>query len=464
MKVKKYQASEERTILMAMIVHTQVLDRIVRHLGESKPFNSKWSNLIAKWCMDHHRKYGRAPRRSIETYFSRFAQGTKDQDTVDVVETFLGGLSDDYKGAAKETNVEYVVDLASAYFRKVRLEQTLRGVEAALELNDPESAEASVMGYRKVEFSSKDWLNPFDDEVIKRALEKKEDQVLIRFPGALGEFVNQFFERDSFISFAGPEKRGKSYWLNEVVWQAVRQRRRVLYYITGDMSERQMMRRLLVRAARRPLSAGTYRKPKRIKVKDGKVRVLSEEIVFKELTAAAASKAMQEVLAKTATKQSRLRIKVLESSTLAASDIERDIEELAKTEDWVPDVVVVDYADILLAEPHSKSFDYRHQINETWKVMRRISQKFHLLFVTATQTAATSYDSPRIKKGDFSEDKRKAAHVTGMLGINQTSDEKLQGVYRLNWVVLRDGIWTDSQEVTCAGNLALACPCIISTL
>ena len=146
---------------------------------------------------------------------------------------------------------------------------------------------------------------------------------------------------------------------------------------------------------------------------------------------------------------------------MSAGDIERDIAIFFK-EGWEPDVIVIDYADILKPEAHCKTWEYRQQINETWKVLRRISQTFHILVVTATQTSASSYNSPTIKKTDFSEDKRKAAHITGMLGINQTSEEKSQGIYRLNWVFLRDGAWTDTQVVYTAGQLALACPCVIS--
>ena len=78
--------------------------------------------------------------------------------------------------------------------------------------------------------------------------------------------------------------------------------------------------------------------------------------------------------------------------------------------------------------------------------------------------AARGYDAWVLRKKDFSEDKRKNAHVTGLIGINQTSEEKQFGIYRLNWVALRDGKWSDSQVIWTAGNLAVANPCMVSTL
>ena len=133
-------------------------------------------------------------------------------------------------------------------------------------------------------------------------------------------------------------------------------------------------------------------------------------------------------------------------------------------------MVVIDYADLLGVEEHTKRQDVRHQMNASWMTMRRIALTYHCLVVTATQTAATAYNSWIIRKKDFSEDKRKNAHVTGMIGINQSEksddgqpSEKELGVYRLNWVVLRGGGWPESKVVWTAGNLAVACPCIISS-
>ena len=172
---------------------------------------------------------------------------------------------------------------------------------------------------------------------------------------------------------------------------------------------------------------------------------------------------MGELLNKTGAAKSRLRLKCCGGSSLSATDIENDVRTFIQ-QGWIPDVVVADYADLLAPEPFTKNQEYRHQVNESWKIMRRVSQNHHLLFVTATQAAASSYASSVIRKTDFSEDKRKNAHVTGMLGINQTTEEKKLGIYRLNWVFLRDGAWTDTQVVTTAGNLGLCCPCLSSVL
>ncbi|KKK61364.1 hypothetical protein LCGC14_3015050, partial [marine sediment metagenome] len=55
-----------------------------------------------------------------------------------------------------------------------------------------------------------------------------------------------------------------------------------------------------------------------------------------------------------------------------------------------------------------------------------------------TQSDAASYGVRTQTMRNFSNDKRKMAHVTGMLGLNQGEKEKALCVMRLNWVVLRE--------------------------
>jgi hypothetical protein len=125
-------------------------------------------------------------------------------------------------------------------------------------------------------------------------------------------------------------------------------------------------------------------------------------------------------------------------------------------------VVVIDYADILAPEPGATKEDYRHQINVTWQALRRLSQDYHVLVVTATQSDASSYGARILRREHFSEDKRKYAHVTGMVGINQTEEEQGKGIFLLNWILLREGSYSPGRCVHVAGCLAIANPAIVS--
>lgn len=464
MKSISVRTDEERAVLTALIVNHDVLGVIHTKLGEDKrPFENKWANTICGWCRAYYTKYQKAPRKHIRTLFTRQAERIQDEDAVALIETFLARLSKDYEASAKEMNEKFIIDQASAYFERVRLSRYTDALQQAVENKDLEEARTQIAEYKTLDFSSTAWTDPLHPDTIKQTLRYFEkDRTLIQFPSALGKFLSPHFGRDAFIAFQAPEKRGKSFWLLETVYQALKQRRKVLYYVLGDMSLDQANRRLYSRLTRMPNEKQTIKRPVELLIKDHTAKVKIETELRTAFTIKDVLHAKERLLRATSYAELPLKVKCEGASVVSASDIERDVSEFAQ-KGWVPDVVVVDYFDLLDSEPHTRTQDFRHQVNESWKVIRRISLNWHCLVVGATQANAGSYDGKTMRKKDFSEDKRKNAHVTGLVGINQTSEEKLFGVYRLNWVFLRDGAWADTQTVWTAGNLAIASPAIIST-
>lgn len=468
MKSTKYRSDEERSILTGMLVNDRVLGRIAAHLkNEKKPFRSKWCNLIGQWCLTHFAKYGKAPRQAVQNLFREFAQTSKDEDAVGLVETFLESLSSDYKALSKELNEEFLIDAAARFFNKVKLERLNQSLATDLENQDVEAAQDRMVSFHKINLATTSMIGVLDDqEAIRDAVTESESDVLISYPNGLGEFFGQHLARDSFVVFLAPEKRGKTFWLLDTAWRAsILNKRRTLFYSVGDMTQRQMMRRFITRAARRPIRAGELRRPIGLQIDREKVSHVKTE--FKEwakgMSVAEAVAAMEKVKLRTAFSDSLLKMRCTSNSTTNIADIRGDLEEL-KRSDWIPDVIVIDYADILAAEPGTNSEDFRHRTNETWKAMRRLSQDYHALVISATQSDAASYDAKTLRRGHFSEDKRKLAHVTGMVGINQTDEEKKKDIFRLNWVALREGAYTESQCVTVAGCLALCNPAVLSIM
>lgn len=467
MKTQQYRNKEERTILTALIVNTEVLGRVSQRLGEdARPFRSKWCNLIARWCFAHFAKYQKAPRAVIESLFEKFAQESRDQEVVGLVESFLAGLSRDYKQLSSEMNEAFLIDMASTYFEKVRLDRACTQTQEALERNDVQEARESWSSFETIDFSSKAWRDIFADEDIHATFQReKESQVLVRFPGDLDKFLSPYFERTAFVAFTGPEKRGKSFWLQEVVWQALRQKRRILYYAFGDMSEDDIRQRFYCRALRRPWREEdeNVRIPTKLNVNGNQEADLEfRKEIRKRIRPKDVRAAREKLKQTTATDELRLQLRVEGGAVVSAGEIEQEVKRKAAG-GWPPDVIVIDYADLLASEPHTRNLEVRHQINATWMVLRRIALEHHCLVVTGTQTAKSGYTAHTIGKSNFSEDKRKNAHVTGMIGINQTDDEHKRGIYRLNWVLSRKAKYSQGKVVWCAGNLSIACPCIISS-
>lgn len=465
MKLTSAKSDEERLILTACIVHDSVLGTVHAKLGgETRPFENKWSNSVLSWCRSYHAKYQKAPRKHIKQLFQRYAEKIQDEDQIALVEAFLSRLSKDYQALAEEMNEKYLLDTASRYFERVALQRHADEIQAALENRDLDEARAKVTSFKSVDFSSTAWKDPFDRDMVKKVVSTFEDDPsIIRWGGAVGRFFARQFKRGGFVAFQAPEKKGKSFWLLETVYLALKQRRKVLYYVIGDMSEEQALLRLYGRITRRPYDESADIKiPETLKKqKEGPPTVTHRSEYREKPTTKEVLKAVEKLRQATASKELSLKIRCVPAYVVSVSEIEQEAKQFAK-DGWVPDVIVIDYVDLVAPEPHTKQQDLRHQINASWAVLRRISLELNCLVCTATQAAASSYDAKTIRKKDFSEDKRKNAHISGLIGLNQTAEEKLLGVYRVNWIFLRDGRWADTQVCYVAGELAIASPCIIS--
>jgi hypothetical protein len=463
-KVKKYDAAVERDTLIGMITDREVLGTVAAKWEKDGLFANKWSNTVGGWCVAHYDRYGKPPRERIEHRFAAWADRTKDEATVDLVERFLDDLSDDY-AKAKPGNAGYLKDQAAKYFRRVQLLKLRDRLDGLLDAGEVDDATALVENYNRVEMASSDGIDILrDQEAIRAAFEAKQEP-LFQYNGGLKHFFADHLERDAFIAFMGPEKRGKSFWLMDVAWRAMLARRRVAMFEVGDMSQHQVIRRFMQRAARRPFKPGKVKVPRGIEHEPGETFATITEWAEREFTDRlswqVAYKAAQKVLrTKVKSKDQMLRLSCHPNSTINVAGI-RSILYSWIRRGWVPDVLVVDYADILA--PPAGTVDTRDQINATWKQLRALSQELHILVATATQADAASYDAETLSKSNFSEDKRKLAHVTGMVGINQKDDkEKGDGLQRLNWVGLRDGEFSASRVCHVGGSLAVANPAVVS--
>lgn len=463
MKIKRTEGSQERTVLIGMITDRAVLGAIASRWSEGM-FSSRWGNLIASWCVDFFQRYKKAPGKNIEGLFDHWAnEATRDKETVQLIERFLSSLSGEYQKLKQAINPDYTIDLAGAYFTKVKQKELSDSIAACLEEGDIEGAEELISKYGKIQIGGDLGTNVLEDEeAIRQSFEAKCDPLIV-YKHGLGTFYGDALERDGLVSFMGPEKRGKTWALLDVAWQAMLQGRKVAFFEVGDLSKNQILRRFMIRASRVPGKARIVKWPTSIFCEEGeKLAIVEhEEKVFeKGLDYETAFAACQRILQKRKGNDiPLLKLSVHPNSSISIYGIQNIIDSWERI-DWIPDVVVIDYADILA--PPKGVIDSREQINMTWKMMRSLSQSLHCLVVTATQAKASSYTIETMGKQEFSEDKRKLAHATGIVGLNATNKEKALGIMRYNWIVLREEEY--SEEVCChvATCLPLGNPAVCS--
>ena len=439
-------------ILAGMIVDAVVCNKIASKWEKPGLFGTNINNQIGNWCVDHFRKYGTCPRETIDSYFEDWSSNKNlDYDRIRKLEATFLQVQKLYKDFPFAT--EYILDLADKYFNEYRLRQVIENTVDYLDNREIEEAHKLLERNHKINFNqASNVINLVEDEEAwKNAFDLENDVSMITYPGVLDEFLGRAMVKDSLISFMAPDKSGKTTWLVDSAVRALRNKRKVAYFEVGDMGERGVIRRFGQRITGLPMRKGRYKYPLFLS-KEGiprqEIRDFNEVLTY--------SRALER-LRKLTNEKNLLKLSCHPNSSINVAQIDSIIRDW---DDWIPDVVVIDYADIL-APPtgYRESLD---QIDETWKQLRRLSQELHCLVVTATQASAAAYNDSKgtLKKRHFSGRKTKLAHVNGMIGLNATSEERKNGITRVNWIVRRDDFHDEIFYEYAAGCLAIARPVI----
>jgi len=239
------------------------------------------------------------------------------------------------------------------------------------------------------------------------------------------------------MSFLAPEKRGKSFMLQEIAMRALQAGKNVAVFESGDMTKPQRYKRLAQYLGGYPNHRD---KPpgEIIKVKyptdfEGNYEIREIPNISKETTADERRKWKL----RREKRGGRIRMKFYLNGTLTFKEMERQLEIWQRKYNFTPDVIIDDYIDIHC--PENPRLEVRHQETQKWRMARQFSQKYHCLFVTATQSDSNGYDSPYLTMKNFSESKTKNAEVTAMVAMNQTKEEKEDNILRLDMLAVRDG-------------------------
>lgn len=445
MKRKKVESKVEEKIITSMIMSKEFLGQIVPQL-DLDLIKANHFKQIAKWCVRYYHKYQDAPRGQIETmYHSWVSKGKAKEETVEAVHDILEKMSDSYE-ENESINVPYLLDEASEHLSLLKFEQLRDNLDNALLENDHTIAQDTIDSFRAVALGKNKGIDVLrDKESLKNAFSASADPLFAVGSGDTQRFFEHSLARDNLIAVLAPEKRGKTFWCVEFTIRALMARRKVALFEVGDMSESQIIKRIGVRFTGRPMfkkDCGRIRVPTKIRKLRGEDVQLKYEhrTIEKPTTAKASYEAFQKFMRRFGISKDKtyLMTSCYSNSSINVAGITAQLDRWELENDFVPDVIIIDYADILASEPGIANYDTRDKVNETWKALRRLSQDKHCLVIAPTQADAASYGLETLTASNFSEDKRKLAHVTGMLGLNQTVDEKQMGVMRLNWIVLRE--------------------------
>ena len=492
----------ERKIVIGMIISTKYLKQAV-DLIEPKLIQSEEAKILVNWVLAYFKKYKKAPRYDIQSIYLEKLQNKKiEKNQAEIIELILDDLSEE--SLTKEINIEYLLDQTELYCKACQLKLYAEQIENEIDSGNVLEAEHMLVNFKPIEKIKSNAVIPLKTIKQQREAFESFSKPLIKYPGHIGDFLNQYMVQEGFVVFLGQNKGGKSFLLMDAAFRAATQGKNVAFFQAGDMSQAQMERRQSIYLAKKS-DLQKYCGPLYVPVLDcalnqngscdysfregGKemegpfenkdIQKIRTEMTYYELTEAFKDypkhipcynclrgkpkgsfrgaiwykkrkkveplhwKEIHHLLEKKYKNvRERIRLITYSSESLTMSKMRAETDILEKT-GFFPHVVIADYIDLFAPDRDTIGMSTRDQENKKWQRGRAFSQDKKCLFLSASQSDAEGFEKHFLTKKNFSEDRRKLDHVTAMIGINMSVEEKKMGISRLNDITARDTTGTE---------------------
>lgn len=401
-------------------------------------------------------------------------------------------------------NTPFFIDLAMNFIRSRKISNLCNNLfSLGLDFNF-DIAEQAISEFTRETADTSGFIDPFSDAGITSFFQKKDENYLFKFDDVLGDVIGEI-KRGDLISFAAPEKGGKTHWLFESLFSALEKKLNCVFF-SHEMSEEEVLSIIYRRLCGYPDEAyageiifpvfdcesnqngsckselrrntisfidprekykdKSERKPIRFYFDDGKyekhrVCTACDKFVpsywFSKMTKRAITE--EDIQRKIKIFKMfyglNLRIKSFPAFSANFQDIERHLEILEDS-GFIPDVVVDDYLDIHSPEGKQEGID---GIDVAWKTAKRVASKKKVAYITAQQAKATARDKYYPNINDFwSDSKKKTAHLNKLISISQTLPELEDGVSRLSLLLSRGSKTSIRKQVLCLSCMELALP------
>ena len=487
----------ERQILLGLIISDKFYHSI-SHASKVEYFQSEQHKLIAKWVLDYCREYQTTPKNKIKSIFD-FERKNLKEETAQITGTVLNKIGFEFEDEST-FNIDYVLKNGIEYFKKRNLEITANQILTLLDRNQLTEAEKLRYEITPIEYID-EGVYTFSSTALEEIADKEAfKQETFSYNGYMGNVVGEI-ERGQFIAFLGGPKTGKTWWLIETAAQALMANLKVAF-ISMEMNKAAINNRIYQRfdSLVQPslfLGDSVYNFPVLDCVKNqmdtcyesyrtNKVSLFNDtggrhcfgehgdympctychEHIPKEFELATWFEKIHRPELNMQTRyqavknfkrlENKLKIYFYPRSSISIEGITDKLELVEYKENFIPDVVIVDYLDI------TKGIKDRHDINRIWEYFDGYTTGKNIIGFTVSQAGRQTKNKKNIGIDDISEEWRKVAHVNKFIGIHQTVEEKRKKILRTGLLANREDDFDEYHQALVLQNLSAGQVCLDS--
>jgi len=233
--------------------------------------------------------------------------------------------------------------------------------------------------------------------------------------------------RKELFTFLAPSNRGKSWALIHFGKKSLQQRLKVLH-ISLEMSEDRIAQRYIQSFFSISKNSSEVSLPIIDRDRLGKfvgvtTHLESNILTFQDSKIHAK---LKDKLEKIGTRYS-LVIKQFPTGHLTISALQAYLNNLEQSEKFIPDIIILDYADLMKIDTKNLRID----TGRIYKELRGIAVERNIALITASQSNRESESVTLITMKHLAEDYSKAAISDNIVSYNQTALEKKLGLARL---------------------------------
>ena len=399
-------------------------------------FDVDYARTVVSWVNEYYRKFKHAPKDDISSLYRVHCDEIQDEALKELVLNYIQELAN---SEIQINNEDYLLDRSKDFLDYKALQNYTEELNACLQTRSMDKARKIQADYIKVntvELNEVSLTSLSDKSIIENAL-SQEEEILFTLPDDLNRVIGNI-HRNDFIAILAPPKRGKSFALQYLAIQALKQRLNVVF-VSMEMTREEVIQRLwkaLWGAESGLVKDGVYEAARFVtdSCEEGKYKC--EQISINVKNKAKSVSALQKRLRTNNNYSGDIRVIAYPRFSASVKQITDRIEELADN-GFIPDVVIIDYADI--TTPIGGGSELRNQIDEIWKYLGGFATKMYCCVITASQTNRSGMSSSSVEAESIGENFKKIAHITSMVSLEQTRKMKEEHLMRVRNIAIRNG-------------------------
>lgn len=468
--------------------------------------------IILKWLLDYFEKFNKSPGPvDLQNIFD-LNRKKLGEDTAIVIEEILDRYAEEFNDIAKiKPSIDHLKKKVIPDFAKLRAGEILkRNIELCIDTNRPEDIGKAIDNHPRFTIDDETDFGvsiPGSDQAVNEYFSSNMGTQLFQLDGDLGKLIGPFYRGASY-AITGVEKRGKSYFAQNVGYFAVMFKRLKSLNISLELPTRMLNRRTWCRAGNYTSSKGSVGL-NLIPVFDcinnqlGTCGVRRQKLNFKNLfrsidnvvqyydrpdwkvcTSCRNKHSSKEYYSLPENRRfipaiwfvekeikllnkfrirktnnmlkffnfNNLRNRAYSTSSVNFDEIYDFIKNYSDKTRFYPDVIIIDYPDIL--QPVEGKYSDRHSIDYNWSNCRKLAQELNVVLLLPDQTKMESREGRSIKETGTSENKLKDAHIDLRITLNSNWQEYQLGIQRVGTLFKREGELSN-QEVMLLQNNAV---------